>query len=105
MNLEKVEYVALSGYPMLRLVINGREALVDSRMSPAIRKAGYVKLLGEWEELLPTTILPGDPEPGGNSQPTPMHGLTNEPEILTAFDYFRKAVQDGTFTGRPYIPS
>ena len=104
LDLQSAEYVLDQGHPELRLVIDGKSALVVEP-NRSLLEAGFVYLVsfraGErWEELLPPITLPVIP--GLFDEPMTVEGVTDDPRIVRLVRDFVEALdQPGAFQPGP----
>ncbi len=82
MNINEAEYISLEKHPYLRLIIDGKEALIGD-FKKSILDLGYVPLRSRdpavaWETLLPTIYI----APTESQSELELQGFTNDPIIL-----------------------
>lgn len=95
------EYVILQGlYPAVRLIIDGREAQLDTAQKRSVREMGFVFLGADWADRVPPVTFPPDP---ANSRfaPEQHRGFTSDPQVIEIYDQFRTDLDRGTFEPGP----
>lgn len=92
MDISQAEYITIDKHPFLRLIIDGKEALIgDFKWS--ILELGLVQLrsrnpLVDWETSLPKIQIPDTKE----TDPFEFKGYTNNPAIIEMAHEFWKAI-------------
>jgi hypothetical protein len=93
MNITEAEYIKIDGHPFLRMIIDGKEALVGDFKWP-ILQLGFVPLHSrdpevDWSKILPPIILP---RPESEGEPLKLEGFTGDPIIISMAHDFWKAI-------------
>lgn len=87
MKITNVQYRRIDGYPVLELLIDGKQVRIMLEEKPSLHQAGLVFLGADWEGVVPDIEFRG----------TTLRGFVQDPEILKLYDDFGKAVSSGNF--------
>jgi hypothetical protein len=86
MHITQAEYINLDGYPFLRMIVDGKEALIGQFKWPLLEK-GYVPLHSrdekvDWSQILPVIHIDG----------IDLEGFTDDPVIIEMARKYWKAI-------------
>lgn len=92
LKVEKADYIFIDKFPMLRLIVNGKEALIGD-FKAAILNLGYVPLASNdpevnWSQLLQPVVLPKTEE----HRELTLEGFTSDPVIIHMAKEYWKAI-------------
>lgn len=90
MNITYAEYKIINEYPYLRVIIDGKEAIIGN-FKKSLLDLGYVPLKSRevaWETLLPKIHL----NTQNDSEPIELKGFTNDPKIIELAKKYWKAI-------------
>lgn len=90
MNINRAEYVWIDRRPFLRLMIDGKEALIGE-FKWSLLELGYVPLHSgavNWEELLPEIHIPANED----HDSIELRGFTNDPVVIKMARSYWKAI-------------
>ena len=86
------------GHPFLVVTIDGQRASIFWEQKAL--NDGFLYLGPEWEDRVKPVYLPADPEQG-RPEPEPLHGFTDNAELLALYHEVMKRDQNGTLTEGP----
>jgi len=93
-NIQQAEYIEQQGLPVLRLLIDGKEAILDTfSLNGTLVQLGYVYLGEEWEKRI-SAPLPADP--ADNRGEEQLRGFTTDPRVVALASTFLRDVSRGT---------
>ncbi len=103
MDITKAEYITIDQHPFLRLIIDGKEALIgDFKWS--LLELGVVPLHSRdpdvnWETILPEIHIPATEY----TDSIDFKGFTNDPVIIQMAYEFWKAINSNKFSDGPIL--
>lgn len=92
MDISAAEYITIDRHPFLRLIIDGKEALIGE-FKWSILELGVVPLRSrnpdvDWDTILPEIHIPATEE----TDPLELKGFTNDPTIIEMTHTFWKSI-------------
>ncbi|MBA3237110.1 MAG: hypothetical protein H0T62_02015 [Parachlamydiaceae bacterium] len=94
MNITKAEYIAVDGHPYLRVIMDGKEAIIGD-LKLTVLEMGYVQLESSdkdvnWTEILPPIKITFK----DSDQEHILRGFTNDPVIVKMASIFWNAINN-----------
>lgn len=97
LTLTDARYASLDGHPLLKVVVDGVEAVLDTEWKPTLRDRGILALGAPFDGLWPPLVLDVD----GRRVEIP--GATDEPRLVALFDRFWSAANSDRFIPGPVL--